>query len=88
MKYLSIPVLACALAVPAAFAQTTVQIYGIVDTSLSYLTNVDAAGHAAAKMNSLTGELPSRIGFRGTEDLGNGLAAFFVLETACRSTRA
>jgi predicted porin len=80
MKYLPIPVLACALAVPAAFAQTTVQVYGIVDTSLSYLTNVDAAGHAVTKMNSLTGELPSRIGFRGTEDLGNGLTAFFVLE--------
>jgi predicted porin len=80
MKYLPIPVLACALAVPAAFAQTTVQIYGVVDTSFSYLTNVDAAGHSITKMNSLTGELPSRIGFRGTEDLGNGLQAFFVLE--------
>jgi predicted porin len=31
-------------------------------------------------MNSVTGELPSRIGFRGTEDLGHGLQAFFVLE--------
>jgi predicted porin len=72
--------LACALALPAAHAQTTVQIYGVVDTSLSYLTNVDAAGHAVTKMNSLTGELPSRIGFRGTEDLGNGLQVFFVLE--------
>ena len=80
MKYLPIPVLACALAAPAAFAQTTVQIYGVVDTSISYLTNVDAAGHSVTKMNSLTGELPSRIGFRGTEDLGNGLQAFFVLE--------
>jgi len=72
--------LACALAAGAAHAQTTVQIYGVVDTSLSYLTNVDAAGHAVTKMNSLTGELPSRIGFRGTEDLGHGLQAFFVLE--------
>jgi predicted porin len=72
--------LACALALPAAHAQTNVQIYGVVDTSLSYLTNVDAAGHAVTKMNSLTGELPSRIGFRGTEDLGNGLSVFFVLE--------
>lgn len=83
MKHLSIPAaaaLACALAMPAASAQTNVQIYGIVDTSISYLTNVDAAGHAVTKMNSVTGELPSRIGFRGTEDLGNGLTAFFVLE--------
>jgi len=72
--------LACALAAATAHAQTTVQVYGVVDTSLSYLTNVDAAGHAVTKMNSLTGELPSRIGFRGTEDLGHGLQAFFVLE--------
>jgi predicted porin len=72
--------LTCGLAAAAAHAQTTVQIYGVVDTSLSYLTNVDAAGHAVTKMNSLTGELPSRIGFRGTEDLGHGLQAFFVLE--------
>ena len=72
--------LTCALAAAAAQAQTTVQIYGVVDTSISYLTNVDAAGHAVTKMNSVTGELPSRIGFRGTEDLGHGLQAFFVLE--------
>jgi len=72
--------LTCALAAATAHAQTTVQVYGVVDTSLSYLTNVDAAGHAVTKMNSLTGELPSRIGFRGTEDLGHGLQAFFVLE--------
>jgi predicted porin len=72
--------LACALAAAAVHAQTTVQIYGIVDTSISYLTNADAAGHGVTKMNSLTGELPSRIGFRGTEDLGHGLQAFFVLE--------
>jgi predicted porin len=31
-------------------------------------------------MPSLTGTMPSRIGFRGTEDLGNGLKALFVLE--------
>jgi predicted porin len=72
--------LACAFAASAASAQTTVQIYGVVDTSFSYLTNVDAAGHSVTKMNSVTGELPSRIGFRGTEDLGHGLQAFFVLE--------
>jgi len=72
-------VIAGALALPAC-AQTTVQIYGVVDTSISYLTNVDAAGHSVTRMNSVTGELPSRIGFRGTEDLGNGLQAFFVLE--------
>jgi predicted porin len=42
---------------------------------------VDAAGHGATRVPSLTGSLPSRLGFRGTEDLGNGLAAVFTLES-------
>lgn len=56
------------------------QVYGIVDGAFARVTNADAAGNAATKMPSLTGTVPSRIGFRGTEDLGNGLQAFFVLE--------
>lgn len=77
-------VLACCLAASGAQAQAgapaSVQIYGIVDTGIVHVTNVDAAGHAMTKMPSITGEFPSRIGFRGTEDLGHGLQAFFVLE--------
>lgn len=64
----------------AAQAQTNVQIYGIVDSGLAHITNVDAAGYSQTKVPSLTSSFPSRIGFRGTEDLGNGLQVFFVLE--------
>jgi predicted porin len=63
-----------------AVAQSTVTIYGVVDTGLAYTTNANAAGNAIIKIPSLSGELPSRIGFRGVEDLGNGLSALFVLE--------
>jgi len=63
-----------------AAAQTSVAVYGIVDTGLTYVTNVNAAGDDVVKMPTQTGSLPSRIGFRGTEELGNGLAAVFVLE--------
>lgn len=63
-----------------AVAQTSVQIYGIVDTGVAHITNADAAANAVTKLPSLTGSVPSRIGFKGTEDLGNGLQAFFVLE--------
>lgn len=73
-------VLALGLAAAGAHAQSSVQIYGIVDTGVVRVTNVDAAGHSVTKMPSITGEFPSRIGFRGTEDLGNGLQAFFALE--------
>lgn len=72
--------LACTLAAAGAHAQSSVQIYGIVDTGVVRVTNADAAGHPVTKMPSITGEFPSRIGVRGTEDLGNGLQAFFALE--------
>ena len=72
--------LTCGLAASAAGAQTNVTIYGIVDSGVAYMTNVNAAGDNMFKMPSLTSSFPSRIGFRGTEDLGNGLQAFFVLE--------
>jgi predicted porin len=72
--------LTCGVAVPAAHAQTSVQIYGLIDTAFAHMTNANSAGDSVTKMPSLTGSLPSRIGFRGTEDLGGGLQAFFVLE--------
>jgi predicted porin len=72
--------LTCGLAASAASAQTSVQVYGIVDSGVAHLTNVNAAGDSMTKMPSLTSSFPSRVGFRGTEDLGNGLQAFFVLE--------
>jgi predicted porin len=72
--------LMCGVAASAAQAQTSVQVYGIVDSGVAYLTNVNAAGDNMVKMPSLTSSFPSRVGFRGTEDLGNGLQAFFVLE--------
>ncbi|SFI13203.1 Outer membrane protein (porin) [Collimonas sp. OK307] len=64
----------------AAMAQSSVTVYGLVDTGLVYTTNVNAAGSSAVKMPSLTGSFPSRLGFRGTEDLGGGLQAIFTLE--------
>jgi predicted porin len=72
--------LMCGVAASGAQAQTSVQVYGIVDSGVAYLTNVNAAGDNMYKMPSLTSSFPSRVGFRGTEDLGNGLQAFFVLE--------
>lgn len=72
--------LLCCLAATSALAQSSVSIYGIVDSGLVHTTNINAAGDSITKMPSLTSSFPSRIGFRGTEDLGNGIQAFFVLE--------
>lgn len=76
--------LACGLAAASAAsfanAQTSVQVYGIVDSGVAHLTNVNNAGDSNTKVPSLTSSFPSRIGFKGSEDLGGGLQAFFVLE--------
>jgi predicted porin len=62
-------------------AQSNVTVYGVIDTALAYVSNVNNAGDSMTKMPSLTGSFPSRIGFRGTEDLGGGLSATFTLES-------
>ncbi|RJF97081.1 porin [Noviherbaspirillum cavernae] len=71
----------------AAFghAQTAsnVTVYGLVDTGVEHVTNVATGGGntgSLTRMPTNTGNFPSRIGFRGTEDLGAGLKAVFTLE--------
>lgn len=60
----------------AAFAQSNVQVYGIVDVGIERTSSggVDKTTVGSGLQSS------SRIGFKGTEDLGNGLTAQFVLE--------
>jgi predicted porin len=72
--------LVAGLCAGTASAQTNITVYGIVDAAIAHTDNVDAAGHGLTKMPTLTGSVPSRLGFRGSEDLGNGLSAVFALE--------
>lgn len=64
---------------PPALAQS-VTIYGVVDTAVEHVTDVGASGDGLSRMASITGGVPSRLGFRGSEDLGGGLRAVFTLE--------
>lgn len=67
----------------AAWAQSggpTVTIYGLLDLAVEHLSNVGSNGDAVSRMPGLTGSVPSRLGFRGSEDLGGGLRAVFTLE--------
>lgn len=57
-----------------------VQIYGLLDLAVEQLTNVGATGTSVTRMPGLTGSVPSRLGFRGSEDLGGGMKALFTLE--------
>jgi len=66
----------------AAMAQSSVTLYGIIDTDVTYLNHVrNAQGHSSSQVAMASGgEFGSRFGMRGTEDLGGGNKAIFVLE--------
>ena len=78
------------LASTAAFAQTNVTIYGLVDYGYAYRWDGKNAGSQIPGVNTATPNsqsqlnggqsLGNRLGFKGTEDLGNGLKAVFLLE--------
>lgn len=70
-----------ACAMTPVFAQSSVTLYGIVDTGVEYVTHANASGDSLVRMPGVTGSLPSRWGMRGAEDLGEGLQALFVLES-------
>ncbi len=76
---------AAALAAGAgmANAQSSVTIYGLIDMGLTYYSSVPKAGGGKASLLRMDSGFAqgSRIGFKGTEDLGGGLSAFFTLET-------
>ena len=59
-----------------AFAQSNVTIYGVADAGLAWGEHGDR-DFSGVLSGVLSG---SRIGFKGTEDLGNGLKAVFTLE--------
>jgi predicted porin len=89
MKKLLIASAALAMVAGTAQAQSSVTVYGLIDAGYA-TSNIDhGAGvetnqkvvgglHSANGTGTLSG---SRLGFRGTEDLGGGLKANFVLET-------
>ncbi len=63
----------------AASAQTSVSIYGVVDAGVSYTDNGAATNSKTWALGSGQ-QSGSRLGFKGSEDLGGGLSAIFTLE--------
>jgi predicted porin len=66
------------LAIPA-FAQSTVTLYGIIDTGVTYVNNAGKNVGGVVAMQSGV-EQGSRWGLKGTEDLGGGLKTVFQIE--------
>lgn len=78
MKKMLMACAAVATLVPAMAQESQVTVYGVMDTGLSWgngsLTSI--------KRVTNSNWSSTRWGFRGTEDLGGGMKAFFVLEGA------
>ncbi|MES2976850.1 MAG: porin [Pseudomonadota bacterium] len=67
-----------------AHAQTSATLYGIVDAGLRFSSGLDASyGASATSSQAINSGIDntSRIGIRGTEDLGGGMKALFNLES-------
>lgn len=72
----SLIALAAVAAASAASAQSSVTLFGIVDAAVSH-----GRGSIADRTQLVSGgHSTSRVGFRGTEDLGGGMSASFWLE--------
>lgn len=88
-KHLIAAAVAAAVAAPA-MAQN-VSVYGILDLGYSQRTVDAGAGNATGvdtktkQIGGSAGLSSSRLGFRGTEDIGGGLKANFVLEMGVTS---
>ncbi len=79
MKKSAITLALGSLLAGSAYAQTSVTLYGIVDQSIRYTTNANAANNSLVELTN--GAITnSRWGMKGSEALGNNLKAIFQLE--------
>ncbi|MDC8784700.1 porin [Roseateles koreensis] len=78
MKKIALVAALAAVAAPA-FAQSSVTLWGRINTSVESQKTGDADRVVAVQNNS------SRLGFKGNEDLGGGLKASFMLEHGLNS---
>ncbi len=90
MKKLLIASAALAMVAGTAQAQSSVTVYGIIDTGYNNVETTTSAGVKTDTTQVRTnGEAStSRFGLRGTEDLGGGVKANFVIESNIGNTNA
>ena len=72
--------LAVAAALSGSAAAQSVALFGLVDLAVEHVDHVGADRAGLTRMPGLTGSVASRLGVRGSEDLGGGLRAVFTLE--------
>ena len=71
---------ALAASAPFASAQSSVQVFGIIDAGILSQTNTATSKKSQTRLET-SGIRQSVWGLKGSEDLGNGLKAFFNLES-------
>lgn len=76
---LPLALLAATAVAPAAAQNVT--LYGLVDTGVEVINEAGPDGSTVVRMPTITGQSASRWGLRGSEDLGGGLKAVFLLES-------
>jgi predicted porin len=99
MKKTILAIVSLAAMTSVAHAQSSVTLYGALDTSIAYFGNQQGANRSGGTFQLAAGNLsPNLWGLKGTEDLGGGLSAIFKLESgfnvflavprwsACRAT--
>ena len=79
MKKIALVAAIAAFAAPAVFAQSSVTLWGRMNTTVESQSNNGGDRLVAVQNNS------SRLGFKGTEDLGGGLKVQFLLEHGLKS---
>ena len=80
----SLIALAVLAASGAAMAQSSVTVYGRVDLSVGSLKELDKGSQTKLFNGGDGGLTTSRLGFRGSEDLGGGLKAKFKVAATTR----
>lgn len=89
MKLKTIAAVSLATCAGAALAQSSVTLYGVLDTNIEYVNKMSSIapgsagypGPAASRVALSSGALSgSRWGLRGEDDLSGGNKALFVLE--------
>lgn len=84
-KSLIMSALLCAFSVPAAYAQSNVTLYGVVDGAIA-VSKVKGGDTRIGFDNGIWAG--SRFGIRGTEDLGSATASALSWSRALRPSAA
>ncbi|MFM0650144.1 porin [Paraburkholderia sediminicola] len=75
-KKISLALLSATFAATGAHAQSSMTLFGLIDTGITYVSN-QAGSHNVKMDDGVNG--PNLWGFRGVEDLGGGTKAIFEL---------